>query len=736
MVNNAYVIQSKDKKLIQNSSSGGMFAELAKYTLLQGGIVFGCAMEKNEEGFDVKHIYIEDEKDLYKLQGSKYVQSNMGNTIKEAKEFLDIGRLVLFSGTPCQIAGLKAFLKKDYNNLVTVDLSCEGTPSLNIFNDYIKYLENNVIKHKIIDFKFRSKKHFGWSTSGLVAIYEKNGKIYEKILPQNLSSYFTYFLHGYILQDRCFECKYTGVERISDITIADAWGIEKEYDNLIKTILDKNKGISLVLINTLSGQDIYNRICQNINFEIIDIKKLRKYNHPLRHPSIRHANRNYYLTEYKNNGYEGLEKLFRKELGAKYYYYKIKNHTPKFIKNIFKLFMNKKDKVDCLLYTMFYHPNYGSLLTAYALQRAIEKTGYRAKHIYCANFYGYNKSFINKHLKITKKCVNDKDLKKLNQLTDTFIIGSDNLLNLKVNNIQLVSQALLNFSDTNKKRLMISGSIGEWNGATKNQEEHDYIKYLLDRFDYVSTREEHGKQVLEDVYNIKADWINDPIFYLDKQDFVDLTKDIKQDYSNNIMQYILYPTEKTQRIVEYYKRETGLEIAKFDGNENVKHFSHHENQTVENWLSAIINSKLVITDSFHCAAFCLIFNKQFICIKNTHAAVRFTSLFKRLGIDIPLIESEEDLKNANLHYDKELVNKSLEDIRNHALDKIEKALVAPKKETPGNIKMIEYNEGFMKKNTPWYKKNKFFYYGVIVPFVIPIQRLMADIKNEYNKKNK
>lgn len=138
MVNNAYVIQSKDKKLIQNSSSGGMFAELAKYTLLQGGIVFGCAMEKNEEGFDVKHIYIEDEKDLYKLQGSKYVQSNMGNTIKEAKEFLDIGRLVLFSGTPCQIAGLKAFLKKDYNNLVTVDLSCEGTPSLNIFNDYIK----------------------------------------------------------------------------------------------------------------------------------------------------------------------------------------------------------------------------------------------------------------------------------------------------------------------------------------------------------------------------------------------------------------------------------------------------------------------------------------------------------------------------------------------------------------------------------------------------------------------
>lgn len=730
------VAQSKNYDVSNKSSSGGMFAELARYVLSKGGVVFGCAMERVYDGFEVKHIYIENEKDLYKLQGSKYVQSNLGNTIKQAKEFLEQGRFVLFSGTPCQIAGLKAYLKQDYENLLTVDLSCEGTPSLKIFNDYIKYLEKNIIKHKIVDFKFRSKKHFGWSTSGFIAIYENKGKLYEKILPQNLSSYFTYFLKGYILQDRCFECKFAGLNRVSDITIADAWGIKNEYSNLIHTTFDKNKGISLVLINSTKGLDIYNAISENIKSKLIDIKKLRKYNHPLRHPSIKSKDRNKYLFEYEKNGYDGLEKLFRKNLGMKYYYYVIKNHTPKWIKNIVKLFLNKQKNIDCLLYTMYSYPNYGSLLTAYSLQRAIEKQGYKTKHIQYSNAYGYNKNFIKNNLKTTKRYYNVLELKNLNKTTETFILGSDNLLNLNDGELKFVSQSLLNFTAQNKKRLMLAGSIGAWDGSTKNEEEHDYIKYLLDRFDYVSTREEHGKQVFEKIFEVKADWINDPVFYLEKQDFIDLIKDVRQDYSNNIMQYILYPTEKTKEIVRYYKEKTGLNTIKFDGNENVKYFSRHKNQSVENWLSAVMNSKLIITDSFHCVAFSLIFNRPFVCIKNTHNTVRFASLFKRLGIDIPLIESVEDLKTANLDYDKEQVNKSLIDIRNFALDRIEKALLAPKKKYIKNPEMEKYNENFMKNSIPWYKRSKFFYFGIIIPFVIPIKKLMADLRNECNRNNK
>ena len=731
MENNFYVVQSKDNKLIRNSSSGGVFAELARYVLSKDGVVFGCAIERVEEGFDVKHIYIENEKDLYKLQGSKYVQSNLGNTIKQAKEFLEQGRFVLFSGTPCQIAGLKAYLKQDYKNLITIDLSCTGTPSLNIFNDYIKFLEKKY-KQKIVNFEFRNKEKFGWSC-GSALITFKGGK--QKVLYNNISSYFNLFLNKKLQKESCQNCKFAGLERVSDITVADAWGVENEYPELLKTKFDKNKGISLVLINTSKGFHILNSLKEELITSNIEVACMQKYNNPLNKIIINNFD-NSYINEYKNSGYIGIEKLFRKNLGNKYYYYIIKNHTPQCIKNIIKLFLRKQEKVDCLLYTMYAHQNYGSLLTAYALQKVFEKLGYSSKLISYSNTYGYNKNFISKNLKTTRRYFNTLELQKLNNKTEIFVLGSDNLINLKDGELKFVTQSLLNFTSPPKKRIMISGSIGAWDGSTRNKDEHDYLKYLLDRFDYVSTREEYGKQVFENVFDVKADWINDPVFYLEKQDFIDLIKDVKQDYSDNIMQYILYPTDKTQEIVEYYQNKTGLNTVKFDGNEHVKYFSRHKNQFVENWLSAILNSKLVITDSFHCVAFSLIFNRPFVCIKNTHATVRFTSLFKRLGIDIPLIESIKDLKTKNLDYNKEQVNKHLEDIRNYALNKIMQAMQVPKKEYSIDERMEEYSKKFMKNNIPWYKKSKLFYFVIIVPFVIPIKRLMADLENEYNRKNK
>lgn len=721
------ISQSIHNDLIKKSSSGGIFAELAKFVLSQNGVVFGCSMERVEDGFDVKHIYIENEKDLYKLQGSKYVQSRIGNTIKEAKEFLDKGRFVLYSGTPCQIAGLKAYLKQDYDNLLTVDLSCEGTPPLNIFNDYIKYLEKNVIKSKIVDFKFRSKKHFGWSTSGFVAIYKKGNKLKEKILPQNLSSYFSYFLSGSILQERCFSCKFTGLKRQSDITIADAWGIDREYPELIKKNFNKNRGISLVLINSTKGNTIFEKLKLNLISSEIDINRLRKYNHPFRHPSIKPINKEAIIKIYKNDGYKGVESKFKHDLGNKYYYFVLKNHTPQFIKNIIKFFKPKQE--DFLLMTLYCLSNYGSLLTAFALYKTLTNLGYKGRLINYGNFGGFGKAFIRKYLPLTKRCLNKDDFSKLNDITNTFILGADNLINLAVSELDWVSRNLFNFVSNDKKRLMISGSIGEWDGTTQNKQEHNYIKYLLDKFNSVSTREEHGKDVFENVFGVNADWVNDPVFYLQKDDFVELTRNIKEDYSNKIMQYVLYPTSETKKIVEYTKKNMGLDTIKFDGNDNVKYFSNSKNKSVENWLKAILESKLVITDSFHCVAFCLIFNKDFVCIKNTHATVRFLSLFKRLGIQIPLIETVKDLQSADLSYNKDVVNKSLNDIREFALAKIQEYLLKPNKITIPNPAMEEYNRAFIKNNEVWYKKNRLFYFGIIVPFVIPIKRLWADLKN-------
>ena len=717
-----FIIQSKNNDLIKKSSSGGMFAELAKFVLSQNGVVFGCSMERVEDGFDVKHIYIENEKDLYKLQGSKYVQSRIGNTIKEAKEFLDKGRFVLYSGTPCQIAGLKAYLKQDYANLLTVDLSCTGTPSLEIFNSFIKFLEKK-FGQKIIKFEFRNKECMGWSCGNALITFE-NGK--QKILYNNVTSYLYLFINKKLQNRSCQECKYTGLERISDITVADAWGVEKEYPELLKSKFDKNRGISLVIANNNKAYSLLNKIQNNLIIKEININKMVKYNNPLNKITQNKEDLTF-LNAYKNDKYYGIEKLFRKNLGKKYYYYILKNHTPRFIKNIIKLFKPKQE--DFLLMTLYWLSNYGSLLTAYALYKTLVNFGYKGRLIHYGNFRGYGKVFIKKHLPLTKRCLKQNDFSKLNNITSRFILGSDNLINLDTNPLLFVAQCLFNFTMNDKKRLMISGSIGAWDGSTQDKQEHNYIKYLLNRFDYISTREEHGKQVFEKEYDVQADWINDPVFYLKKDDFIELTKNIKEDYSNKIMQYVLYPTSETKKIVEYTKKNMGLDTIKFDGNDNVKYFSNSKNKSVENWLKAILESKLVITDSFHCVAFCLIFNKDFVCIKNTHATVRFLSLFKRLGIQIPLIETVKDLQSADLSYNKDVVNKSLNDIREFALAKIQEYLLKPNKIIIPNPEMEEYNRTFIKNNEVWYKKNRLFYFGIIVPFVIPIKRLWADLKN-------
>ena len=379
--------------------------------------------------------------------------------------------------------------------------------------------------------------------------------------------------------------------------------------------------------------------------------------------------------------------------------------------------------------TLYWLSNYGSLLTAYALYKTLENLGYKGRLINYGNFRGFGKFFIKKYLPLTKRCLNQNDFLKLNNITNKFILGSDNLINLDTSPLSFVAQNLFNFTTNDKKRLMISGSIGAWDGSTQNKQEHDYLKYLLDRFDYISTREEHGKQVFEKVYDVQSDWINDPVFYLKKDDFIELTKSVKKNYSSSIMQYILYPNSQISRIVDFYKQQFKINVERFDGNENVKYFSRNKNKSVENWLKAILESKLVITDSFHCIAFCLIFNKDFVCIKNTHATVRFTSLFNRLGIKIPLIETFEDLENADLSYNKDIVNRTLNDIRKYAVTNIQEHLLMPNNKIIQNVEMEKYNRNFIKNNEVWYKKNRLFYFGIIVPFVIPIKRLWIDIKN-------
>ena len=274
-----YAAKNKNVKQQKESYSGGIFSILANYVLENKGIVYGCAFNSN---LVAEHIAIKSKEELYKLRGSKYIQSNTQNTFSEARNDLNNDKLVLYSGTPCQIAGLKAFLDKDYDNLITVDLVCHGVPSPKLWKKQLEELERKSRK-KIKKIKFRDKDSHNWEDYGFSIVWEDNKN---KYIPSGYSPYIKSFLEGKICRECCYQCKYSKEERVGDITVADYWGIEKEYPDFY----DKN-GVSAVIINTKRGELIFEKINCKISYMNTTLDNVKKYNTNLRNPTIRPTDR-------------------------------------------------------------------------------------------------------------------------------------------------------------------------------------------------------------------------------------------------------------------------------------------------------------------------------------------------------------------------------------------------------------------------------------------------------------
>lgn len=235
----SYIAYIRDTKSRFNSTSGGIFFELGRNCILEGGSVYGVAFD---DKFSPQHRRVTNYEDLKLLQGSKYPQSNVGDIFVQVKKDLDEGKKVLFSGTPCQIVGLKAYLRKSYTNLVAVDLICHGVPSPGIWNKYLNY---NFKIDEIIDIKFKDKSN-GWKL-WRVRIESKNA-LYEK--ERTDDAYMASYINAWNIRPSCYKCKFKGLDgRNSDITIADAWG-KAETD----LSLNDNKGLSCIIINTEHGE--------------------------------------------------------------------------------------------------------------------------------------------------------------------------------------------------------------------------------------------------------------------------------------------------------------------------------------------------------------------------------------------------------------------------------------------------------------------------------------------------
>lgn len=243
----------KDAEKLLQSTSGGLFAGLAERVLNDGGVVFGAAYD---EELNVSQVFVEAEDDLQRLKGSKYVESQTGDSFKKTREFLKSGRKVFYSGTPCQIAGLKKYLAKEYENLFTADLICHGVPSQKLWRKYLEWLGG-----RIIYYGFRDKDVGGWRCGG-----KTKTKIKTKVIEGSCDPYYASFLRCETYRESCYFCPFSSMERPGDVTMGDFFEVSEFYPDL-----DRTRGISLLIINNGKGERFFNSV--EDKFEVLPISE-------------------------------------------------------------------------------------------------------------------------------------------------------------------------------------------------------------------------------------------------------------------------------------------------------------------------------------------------------------------------------------------------------------------------------------------------------------------------------
>lgn len=285
-----YAIWTKDDEDKMFCSSGGLSTGFARYVIKEGGVVFGAAYD---DEFHLNIVEAHTEEDIKKFRGSKYVQCDTAESYPNVKKYLDLGKKVLYVGTPCQIMGLRKFLRKEYENLILVDIICHGVPPFKHLKEHVEYL---CPKHDISKVTFRGEHDFK------LTLYQNDKILYCK--DRFLDNYFTAFLAGLNYRENCYSCSFAKEERGSDITIGDFWGLDKA------TMKQKYNGrISTLLVNTNQGEKFFDEIKNQFVYEEREVSESVNGNAQLNHATKRHEKRDIFMEVYKQ---EGIEKAFEK----------------------------------------------------------------------------------------------------------------------------------------------------------------------------------------------------------------------------------------------------------------------------------------------------------------------------------------------------------------------------------------------------------------------------------------
>ena len=335
----AYACINKDEEIRLKSSSGGIFTLLADLVLQEEGAVFGAAFNNQ---FELEHICIDNSNidDLDKLRGSKYLQSRIGNAYTEAESKLKAGKPVLFTGTPCQIAGLRSYLnkgnrnnditdkenkekneskekertignkgnnekernkegyeeKKEYANLITMDFVCHGVPSPKVWDIYRKFREDkDQTKTQTVNFRYKIE---GWKKFSMFFRFDNDNE-YVNNLEKDI--YLKAFLKDLCLRPSCYDCKFKGLNRYSDITLADFWGVAKELPDM-----DDDSGTSLVFVNSVNGHMIFDKIKDDMIYKETNLESAVKYNPAAIRSAKYNKDRDMFMKEIDNVSFDEL----------------------------------------------------------------------------------------------------------------------------------------------------------------------------------------------------------------------------------------------------------------------------------------------------------------------------------------------------------------------------------------------------------------------------------------------
>ena len=599
----AYAVWNKKEEIRKKSSSGGFFSIIAQYVINKGGIVFGAVYAN-----DFKSVYISEAKTMTEvalMRGSKYVFSETRNSFQLVKKYLDEGKYVLYTGNPCEVAGLIGYLGKPYERLITCDFVCHGANSVKAYRSWLKEFTGN---QKIKTLDFRDKSVYKWSTTATA--YLENGNI----IREDHEKCFWYkgFLEGVTTRENCSVCPYAKSERVADFTMADAWQIGR-----INKAYNDQWGTSLVLVNSKKAKSIYETIRYEMALcEKISLAEIRKYNGNLNHPQLAHPSRKFFFSHLDKDGYHK------------------------------SLWYGRGLRWDVGIVGWWFASNYGSALTYYVLGKSIEQMGKSVIFIPVPQLNNHNwdvdtqivEKFMAKHFRIAKKRQYD-NLKEVNQFCDSFLLGSDQMWTESTT--KLVGYSFfLDFVDKEKKKIACATSFGasKFNSDLKMRyTARDYLK----QFDAISVRENSGVEICRDKFGINAEQIIDPIFWEGEKVFDEII--IKNDCNDlperYLLCYMLDPDCEKRDLVQYVAKKNQLKILTVFGLKEYEGAKNNwnigaivEKPTIEEFLLLIKNCEFLLTDSHHGTCLGIIFHKNYFAIGNEKRGIdRFTTVAKKLG---------------------------------------------------------------------------------------------------------